>query len=286
MALYELVEQPALEAPVLIASLAGWVDAGAAGTTCASHLADGGVIVARFDGDELYDFRSQRPLLDIVDGSMTEISWPEMTIRHVNLGGRDILVLTGNEPDFAWRAFASAIVDFSLRTGVATSVCLGAIPAAVPHTRPTPVLATASRRDLLEAADRLPEGLLRVPGSAVNLVEFTLGSQGIPSVGFWAQVPHYVAGPYPAAAVALAERVTRHLGLSVTLDSLVGAARTQREQLDALVASQPETAAHIERLEQILPQMTNVPSGESIAAEIERFLREQREGRGGGLGER
>ncbi|MGH2726088.1 MAG: proteasome assembly chaperone family protein, partial [Actinomycetota bacterium] len=210
-----------------------------------------------------------------------EYTWPELTVRHVAVGGRDVLVLTGQEPDISWRAFSSAVLDLALRLGVVSSVSLGAIPAAVPHTRPTPVLATASRRDLLEEGDRLPEGLLRVPGSAVNLVEFTLGSRGIPSVGFWAQVPHYISGPYPGAAVALTERVARHLGVAIPLDPLIAAAQTQREQLDQIVATQPETAAHIERLEQLLPDLQNVPSGESIAAEIERFLRDQREGRGG-----
>jgi hypothetical protein len=281
VAFYELLAEPSLQAPVLVASLTGWVDAGGAGTAAATHIAEGGQLIARFDGDALYDFRSQRPVLDIVDGTMKEISWPELAIRHVSIGGRDVLVLGGNEPDSSWHAFADAVLDLSSRLGVVSSVCVGAIPAAVPHTRPTPVLATASRRDLLEPGDRLPEGLLRVPGSAVNLVEFTLGSRGIPSVGFWAQVPHYVAGPYPAAAVALTERVARHLGVTIPLDPLVEAARAQREQLDSLVAEQPETAGYIERLEQLLPQTENVPSGESIAAEIERFLRDQRGGRGG-----
>ena len=283
MAIYQLVVEPKLEAPVLIASLTGWVDAGAAGTTCAEHIATGGEVVARFDADALYDFRSQRPMLDIVDGTMKQMTWPEMTVRHVNVGGRGVLVLTGQEPDTSWHALANGVQELSLRLGVVASVSIGAIPAAVPHTRPTPVLATASRRDLLETGDRLPEGLLRVPGSAVNLVEFTLGSAGIPSVGFWAQVPHYVSGPYPAAAVALAERVARFLGVAIPIDPLVEAASTQREQLDAAVAEQPEAAAHVERLEGMMTDMQNVPSGESIAAEIERFLRDQREGRGPGL---
>ena len=216
-----------------------------------------------------------------VDGTMKELTWPELSLRHLALGGRDLLVLTGQEPDLGWRAFANQVLELSLRLGVVSSICLGAIPAAVPHTRPTPVLATASRRDLLQSGDRLPEGLLRVPGSAVNLVEFTLGSHGIPSVGFWAQVPHYISAPYPPAAIALTERVARHLGVAIPIDPLVEAAKIQREQLDNIVATQPETKAHIERLEQILPDIENVPSGESIASEIERFLRDQREGRGG-----
>ena len=281
MALYQLLAEPRLEAPVFIASLTGWVDAGAAGTSCAEHIATGGELIARFDSDALYDFRSQRPVLDIVDGTMKEMTWPELTVRHVAVGGRDVLVLTGQEPDTGWRGFANAVVELSLHLGVVASVCVGAIPAAVPHTRPTPVLATASRRDLLEPEDRLPEGLLRVPGSAVNLVEFTLGSHGIPSVGFWAQVPHYVSGPYPAAAVALAERVARFLGVTIPIDPLVEAARVQREQLDAAVAAQPDVLSYVERLEAMLPDLQNVPSGESIAAEIERFLRDQREGRQG-----
>jgi hypothetical protein len=281
VALYRFLAEPRLEAPVFIASLTGWVDAGAAGTSCAEHIATGGELIARFDSDALYDFRSQRPVLDIVDGTMKEMTWPELTVRHVAVGGRDVLVLSGQEPDMAWRGFANAVVELSLHLGVVASVCVGAIPAAVSHTRPTPVLTTASRRDLLEPEDRLPEGLLRVPGSAVNLVEFTLGSHGIPSVGFWAQVPHYVSGPYPAAAVALAERVARFLGVAIPIDPLAEAARVQREQLDAAVAAQPEVLAYVERLEAMLPDLQNVPSGESIAAEIERFLRDQREGRQG-----
>ncbi len=278
MAIYELLAEPSLTAPVLIASLTGWVDAGAAGTSTAEHIAQGGPTIARFDPDALYDFRSQRPVLDIVDGVMKDYTWPELTLRHVAIAGRDILVLTGQEPDMSWRAFSAAVLELALKFGFVSSVSIGAIPAAVPHTRPTPVLATASSRELLKEGDRLPEGLLRVPGSAVNLIEFTLGSHGIPSVGFWAQVPHYISGPYPAAAVALTERLSRHLGVDIPLGSLVEAAQSQREQLDALVSAQPETAAHIERLEQILPDIQNVPSGESIAAEIERFLRD----RGGG----
>jgi proteasome assembly chaperone (PAC2) family protein len=281
VAVYELLSEPVLRAPVLIASLTGWVDAGAAGTSAAEHIANGAPTIVRFDPDALYDFRSQRPMLDIVDGTMKEMTWPEMIVRHVPVGERDVLVLTGQEPDIGWRAFTAAVVELSARLGVVSSVSLGAIPAAVPHTRPTPVLATASRRDLLEDGDRLPEGLLRVPGSALNLVEFTLGTQGIPSVGFWAQVPHYISGPYPAAAAALTERVGRHLGVDIPIGPLVEAAQRQREQLDELVEAQPETRAHIERLEQLLPDITNMPSGESIAAEIERYLRDQRGGRGG-----
>jgi len=279
--MYQLLSQPTLQAPVLIASLTGWVDAGAAGTSCVEHIATGGETIARFESDALYDFRSQRPVLDIVDGTMKEMTWPELTVRHVAMGGRDLLVLTGQEPDTGWRGFASAVVEMSLALGVVSSVCVGAIPAAVPHTRASPVLATASRRDLLETGDRLPEGLLRVPGSAVNLIEFTLGTHGIPSVGFWAQVPHYVSGPYPAAAVALTERVARFLGIVIPIEPLIEAARVQREQLDTAVAEQPDIQTHVERLETMLPDIQNVPSGESIAAEIERFLRDQRQGRQG-----
>jgi hypothetical protein len=281
VALYRLLEEPSLSAPVLVTSLTGWVNAGEAGTRCAEHLASAGSLIARFDSEALYNFRAQRPVLDIVDGSMKEMTWPELTVRHVAIGGRDVLVLSGQEPDAAWQTLADAVHDLCVRFGVVGSVSLGAIPAAVPHTRPTPVLATASRRDLLEPGDRLPEGLLRVPGSAVNLIELTLGTQGIPSVGFWAQVPHYVSGPYPAAALALIERVARFLGVAIGLDDLVDEARVHREQLDTAVAEQPEAAAHIEQLEAMIPDISDVPSGESIAAEVERFLRERREGEPG-----
>lgn len=276
MALYQVEAEVELVAPVLVSAFEGWVDAATVGTSAATHLAGTGEVVARFDTDALVDYRARRPPIDIVDGSMKSIEWPEIAVRRAHLQ-RDLLVLTGPEPDYRWRGFAAAVVDLALRLGVVEAVSLGAIPAAVPHTLPTSVLTTTSRRDLIEDGDRMPEGLLRVPGGATSLVELSLSQHGIPVIGFWAQVPHYVAGPYPEAVVALLERLGRHLGIDIPLGGLLDEARAQRARIDEMVAARPEARAYVEQLEQLASRQEDVPSGEEIAAEVERFLRSQGE---------
>ncbi|MDQ3879212.1 MAG: PAC2 family protein, partial [Actinomycetota bacterium] len=185
-----------LTEPVLIVSFQDWVDAGAAASTAARHVASTGELIARFDGDSLFDFRSHRPVLDIEDGTYKELRLPEMTIVRNNFDGRDVLVLTGPEPDYRWSEFAASVLEVARSSGVVRHITLGAIPAAIPHTVPTPVLTTASSRELLDDSSNVTEGLLRVPAAAVSLIEWTLGQGGIPAVGFWAQVPHYLS-PYP-----------------------------------------------------------------------------------------
>jgi len=279
--LYELHASPELRDPAFVAGIEGWVDAAGVGSSCAAHIADGSDVLVTFDTDQLLDYRSRRPVLDVVDGTLAEMSWPSLEVRRVETLRRDVLVLTGPEPDMRWKELAGALGDLAERFGVTASVCLGAIGAAVPHTRPTPVLATASRRDLLDEADTLPAGLLRVPAAALNLVELGMTRAGVPSVGFWAQVPHYVTGPYSAAVIALLARVNRHLGTDISPGSLLDAAATQRAEIDEAVAARPESREYVSRLEELADD-AHVPSGEDIAAEVERFLREAGGSQSGG----
>jgi hypothetical protein len=144
----------------------------------------------------------------------------------------------------------------------------------VPHTRPVRILTTASRRDLIPDDEQLPQGILKVPGAAVNIVEQAVTARGIPAVGYWAQIPHYVAGPYHAGALALIERAAKHLGIDLPLGSLVDDAKEQRRELDETVADKPEAVAYVQRLEQLVGEQQHVPTGEEIAQEVERFLRE------------
>ena len=103
MALYRLEDLPELDGPVLIAALEGWVDAGAAGTTAATQLAEGGTLVATFDSDAIYDYRARRPTLDIRDGRPRHLDWPTLEMRATRIGDRDLVVLRGPEPDYRWR---------------------------------------------------------------------------------------------------------------------------------------------------------------------------------------
>jgi hypothetical protein len=277
VSLYRL-EEPAesVAAPVMIAALDGWIDAAGAATGAADHLLTGAERLVTFDGDVLFDFRSRRPTLDIIDGTLTEISWPELSIDRAGIEGRDLLVFHGAEPDFRWRELGEAILQVCLRLGVVEWVSLGTIPAAVPHTRPVPVLGTASAPGLLKhEVQQGPEGLLRVPSAALSTIEMAVTGSGIPAVGFYGQVPHYVGGPFDAATLALLDHLGRHLGITVPLGELPEQAMSQRQRLDAAAASDDDTREYIERLERLVGEEQRIPSGDEIAQEFERFLRNQ-----------
>ena len=262
-----------LVAPVLVVAFDGWVDAAGASSAAAEFLADGGRPVATFDDDALFDYRSRRPTLDIIDGTLHRLMWPALQIHHRSIGGRDVLILHGPEPDFRWKELGDAVGEFCLRAGVVQWVSLGAIPAAVPHTRPVPILANASRDGLLhETETKGPPGLLRVPSAALSAIELPV-SETIPTVGFYAQVPHYIGGPYAAASVSLLRHLARHLGVEIDLAPLTEEADEQRQRLDAAVAGDEDVRDILTRLEQTDDE--ELPSGDELAAEIERFLRGQ-----------
>lgn len=275
MPLYRFDDIDDLGAPVVVAAFDGWIDAGAASTTAAAHLAEGGRIAARFAADRLFDYRARRPMLEIVDGRPATLAWPELALRRTCLGERDLLVLAGPEPDFRWRELCEAAAEIATRLGVAEWISLGAIPAAVPHTRPVPVMGTESRPGLLRGDVRPgPEGVLRVPAAAISVLDIAISAAGIPAVGYFAQVPHYVTGPYPAAAIELLRVVGLHLGHDVPLGSLPDDARQLRVRLNAATAADETTRTHVERLEATVNEARR-PSGDDLIGEIERFLRER-----------
>lgn len=275
MTLYRLSDdRPALESPVLVAALEGWVDAGTAGTLAARQLADRGRVIATFDPDAIYDYRARRPTLDITDGRPIRLDWAELSLSAVRLGERDMLVLRGPEPDYRWRELSTDVVALARELGVVTWVSLGAIPAAVPHTRPVPILATASAPGLLPPGIRQgPDGLLRVPAAALSVLEVATAGAGIPAIGLFAQVPHYVNGTYPTAALALLTALGQFLGTELPVGPLASQALERRSLLDAAAATDDDTRAHVERLE-LLADQSRLPAGDELIAEIERFLRE------------
>jgi PAC2 family len=191
MPLYRLAEpRPHLETPTIIAAFDGWVDAGSAATSVLTILAEGGTTIASFDPDQLFDYRSRRPTLEIRDGRLSSMTWPEVTLRHARYGDRDLLVLTGAEPDDRWHLLAEATVELVDRLDVRGWISLGAIPAAVPHTRPVPILGTESEQGLLRGGVTAgPTGILRVPSAALSMLEMAVADAGIPAVGYFAQTP-------------------------------------------------------------------------------------------------
>jgi len=272
--MYEVFDHPEFTAPALIAAFDGWVSAGAAGTATADHVADDGPVVARFLSDELYDYRVNRPTLEFHDGIAKDISWPEVVVRHRSVDGRDLLVMSGPEPNWKWRAFSTAVADLAADLEVVELISLGGIPWATPHTRPTIVVTTSSRSDLLGDDANFPEGKLRVPASVVSAVGLAMADREIPTVGLWARVPHYVARTYHPAVVTLVERLSLHLGVQIPLGSLVDDAANQRKHLDEAIIDQDGVSEVVSQLESMYDSGGEVGSGEEIAAEFEKYLRD------------
>lgn len=270
---------PELRDPVLIASFDGWVDAAEAASGAVGQIAADGRVVATFDPDAVFDYRSRRPVLDVQDGRLSDLRWPELVIRHVRAGDRDLLVFAGAEPDLRWLELTAETVELARRLGVSQWVSLGAVPAAVAHTRPVPVMATASREGLLAPGDRPgPAGLLRVPAAALSTLEMGVSASGTPAVGFFAQVPPYASIGYAAASLALLDRLSRHLQVPLDTGSLDAEWHDQKERYDAAAAGDPVLRETVSRLESAAGQeeeLERLPSGDELAREIQRFLRGQ-----------
>lgn len=274
-----------LRSPSLVIALDGWVDAGSAATAAAAQLAEDGERIGELDADAVFDYRARRPTLEIVDGRPTQLTWPELALRRVRLADKeladkDVVVLTGAEPDYRWHELSEAMVDLARRLGIAEWITLGAIPAAVPHTRPVPVLGTASDPSLLRGDVQAgPIGTLRVPAACVSVIDHAVSAAGVPAVGYFAQVPHYINGAYPPASVELLTVLGRHLGVRVPLGGLPTLARQMRTRLDTAAALDETTRQYVERLEAMVDE-ARLPSGDELISDIERFLRE-----GGGQGQ-
>ena len=278
MPLYRLADDlPDLRDAVLVASFDGWVDAAEAASRAVAQVAgDAAAVVASFDPDAVFDYRSRRPVLDVQDGRLSDLRWPELTIQHARVERRDVLIFSGAEPDLRWGELAADAVELVRRLSVTEWVSLGAVPGAVAHTRPVPVMATASEDGLLDEPAG-PEGLLRVPSAALSVLEMAVSEAGTPAVGFYAQVPPYASIGYAAASIALVQRLARHLGVSIDVDPLLDEQREQHARYDAAVAGDAMLRETVSRLESAAGDVESeqLPSGDDLAREIERFLRRQ-----------
>jgi len=283
MALYRLhAPEDDLIDPIVVAALDGWVDAGSAATHAARQLGAVGRLVVEFDGDQLFDFRARRPTLEIQDGKPERLTWPTLQMRSRRVGERDLLVLTGAEPDFKWRRFAAEVVELAEKLHVGQWISIGAIPAAVPHTRPVPILGTSSAPGLLRGDVQAgPEGLLRVPAACISVLDIAVSRAGIPAVGYFAQIPHYVSGEYPGAAAELLRAVARHLDMEPEMGDLPEEALALRKRLDTAASLDENTRNYVERLEGMVDE-SRLPAGDDLIADIERFLRDQGRELGGG----
>jgi hypothetical protein len=276
MTLYELHARPALDHPVLIVGMEGWIDAGlGAATAMATLLASVTTEpVATFDVDTLLDHRARRPIVRIIDGVNTGLRWPEIQLRGGHdADGHDLLLLVGPEPDHQWRAFTAAVGELAMSFGVGLVIGLGAFPAPVPHTRPARLASTATNAELAQRVGFL-HGALDVPAGVQAALERGFAELGVPAVGLWARVPHYAAAmPYPEASAVLLEGLTSVAGITTDTAELRRAAEASRQHLDELIANSEEHIALVRQLE--TQADADVPSGDEIAAEVERYLRGQ-----------
>ncbi len=276
MPLYRLDDPiPAFDAPVVVAAFDGWVDAGSAATTALNVIGEGAPIIARFDPDELFDYRARRPTLEIQDGRLASLAWPEITLRAARFGSRDVLIFSGAEPDDRWRELAGDTIELLGRLDVRQWISVGSIPAAVAHTRPVPILGTSSHSGLLRGGvSPGPTGLLKVPAAALSMLEMAATEAGIEAVGYFAQVPHYVTGSYALASHELVNALEQHLEVSLPRGELVEESRLLRLRLDAATAADETTRAYVERLESMVDEARQ-PAGDDLIADIERFLRDR-----------
>ena len=275
---------PELTEPVLVVSLEGWIDAGLGASNAIGTLLDTipTEVLATFDTEYFIDQRARRPLARIVNGITTELTWPEIQLRYGRDGdGADILFLVGPEPDFHWSDFVDVVTDAAGRFDVRLVVGLGAFPAPTPHTRPVRVIGTApaSSAHVLALVGSV-SGEIEVPAGISSALELGFAQVDMDVVTLWARVPHYVASmPYPQASAALIEGLARIAGLTLDAGHLRASAEEARQRVDDLVTNNPDHSSMVEQLEEAADEVEGtslgevLPSGDELAAELERFLR-------------
>ena len=272
----EIDRWPDLRDPVLVVALSGWVDAGLAGAGVAAVLSeqlDSAAGFGRVDLTDLVDLQQTRPSVHLVDGATREIAWPAIDLI-AGRAGRDVVLCRGPEPSLRWRAFSEELVQMSKRLGVSMMIGLGGMPTLVSHRRPVSVLATATNRSLAQEV-----GAWRAdytgPTGAQTALQVALGDAGIPGLGLWGQVPHYVAAtPSPPAISALLSRVRELAGVETDLTALDSQVDEYLRRVEEGLSERPDVAEMVRNIE-ASEDSGEIPSGDELASEIERFLREQ-----------
>jgi proteasome assembly chaperone (PAC2) family protein len=277
-------EPPRLRSPILVCAFAGWNDAAGSATTALTTVAESldAELIAQVDPEEFFDFQANRPTIRLTEGQTREIEWPGNVLLAASPPGaeRDLVLLAGTEPNLRWRTFAEGLAEVAEGLSVEMVVTLGALIADVSHTLPVPITGLASDDQLVEDLD-LTRSNYEGPTGVVGVLHDACRRRGISSASLWAAVPHYVAAvPNPKAALALLRRLEGLVGVAVEASGLEEEAESYEHQVSRAVAANPEIEELVKRLEEEqadrLEIDEEVPSGESLAKDFERFLRQQR----------
>jgi len=272
-----------LRAPALVCAFKGWNDAADAASSAMTFIA-GALDARRFatiDPEEFYDFQATRPRIKLVEGRTREIVWPEVELFEARIprAPRDLILLAGTEPSYRWRTFSRVIVELVEALGVQMMVTLGALLADVPHTRPVSITGIASDPALIDRLG-LNSSSYEGPTGIVGVLHAACQEAGMPSASLWAAVPHYIAAaPNPKAALALVRKLEGLVGVAIDAGGLESAAGDYERQVNLAVQSDPDVATFVERLEQAAGDQEDpaegIPSGDSIARDLQRFLRQR-----------
>lgn len=277
-------EPPVLRSPVLVASFSGWNDAANAASTALGAIAASveTELVARIDPEEFFDFQANRPTIDIAEGQMRGVEWPDNLVVAGRAEGaeRDLLIISGTEPSTRWRTFCTAVLDIAERCGVESVVTFGSLIADVAHTRAVPITGLATDDEMIEQLgfeDVAYEG----PTGVLGVFHGACRDRGMSAASLWAAVPHYAAAvPNPKAGLALLRRLEGMIGIAVEAAELEDAAASFEKQVSQAVEANPEIKEMVERLEEQQDEVAGfsqeeVPSGDAIARDFQRFLRQQ-----------
>lgn len=294
MSLYVREQAVELERPVFVLALDGWIDAGSATARARGSLLRqlNTTRIGSFDADALIDYRARRPTMVLTDGVIEALRWPTIELRYgVDRAGNDIVLVVGPEPDTAWQAFSAEVVALAQGYEARLVVGLGAFPAAVPHTRPVKLSSTAATRALADQVG-FTRGSSEVPCGIQAAIEAGCQGVGLPAVGIWARVPHYLStSPYPAAAAALLDRLAAVADLTLRSTRLWREATAANARIDSLIDQSPEHRALVAQLEQQADAEEATPLGSAGfpappltgdemtrgIQDIEEFLRDQRD---------
>jgi proteasome assembly chaperone (PAC2) family protein len=280
--------RPELERPVLIAGFTGWNDAAEAASLAVSTLGESWEArrFGSFDAEEFFDYQTTRPQIKLIEGMTRRIEWPENALLATApslaaAGDRGVVLLSGPEPNFRWRSFCAAVAELARDLRVDLVVTMGALLADVPHSRPISVAANSQDPALTENL-RLPASRYEGPTGITGVLHRACAEHGLPSVSFWASVPHYLPSvPSAPATLALLSSLSSLLGMQVDTSHLERSASDYQEQVSAAVSQDSDLSSYVQMLEerfdsQAASGIRNLPSGDELAQELEGFLREQR----------